>query len=99
MRSGGMTASAPRANEPIIDATVCRRSAPTTAPPSPTSGVYGEAAPLWRKCGASRAPSTAPAASPASESAVAISPRLSPESAERPAIASAIQSTRVTKPT
>jgi hypothetical protein len=39
IRSGGMTASAPRANDPIIDATVCSNSAPTTAPPSPTSGV------------------------------------------------------------
>jgi len=70
-----------------------------SAPPSPTSGVYGEIDPPCRKCGATRAPSTAPPASPASESAVAISPRFSPERAASAAIASAIQSTRVIQKT
>ena len=54
--------------------------------------------PLWRKCGASRAPIVAPTTSPPSESAVAIRPRLRPASAERATIASAIQSARATGP-
>ena len=88
----------PRANEPAIDATLCSSAAPTSAPARPASGVYGELAPLCRKCGASREPITAPATSPPSESAVTIRPRLSPASAETTTIASTIQSARVTGP-
>ena len=80
--AAGSRTRLPRANEPAIDATLCRSAAPTSAPARPASGVYGELAPLCRKCGASRAPIIAPATSPPSESAVAISPRRSPASAE-----------------
>ena len=95
-RSGGMTNSALRSDAPANDATVWTTSAPTMAPTSPASGVYGELEPSWRRCGASRAPTTAPAARPASERAVAISPRRSPPNADTAAMPSAIQSTRVT---
>ena len=97
-RSGGITDRLPRATEPATDATLCSSAAPTSAPASAASGVYGESAPLCRKCGASRAPIIAPTTSPPSESAVAIRPRLRPASAERATIASAIQSARATGP-
>ncbi len=56
----------------------------------------------WRRCGGSAARaarrSSRPTTSPPNESAVAINPRLRPARAERPAIASAIQSARAIGP-
>ena len=97
-RNGGITERLPRATEPATAATLCSSAAPTSAPARPASGVYGELAPLCRKCGASRAPIIAPTTSPPSDSAVAIRPRFSPASAEMAVIASAIQSARATGP-
>ncbi len=94
--SGGMTNIALRADEPIIDPTPLRSEAPMIAPTNAATGVYGESEPLWRTCGARRAPITAPATTPPSDSAVAMNPRRSPPNAHTAMTATAIQSTVVT---
>ena len=69
-----------------------------TAPPSATSGVYGDSLPD-RSCGASLAPMYAPTAMPASRGGRRSSPRRRPSRAASAITATAIQSTVVTPPT
>ena len=82
---------------PATAATLCRSTPSTTAPPSATSGVYGDSLPD-RNCGASLAPKYAPAAIPAREKTPPTSPRRSPFNAANPITATAIQSTVVIPP-
>ena len=81
---------------PAIVPSVSSRTAPTAAPASPTSGVYGDSDPSASRCGASREPRNAPTTMPASESALKMSPFRYPKNAESATTGSAIQSTRVT---
>ena len=98
-RSGGTHEEArpDRARRPSPP-TLWRRKPSATAPPSATSGVYGDSLPE-RNCGASLAPKYAPATIPASEKAPPTSPRRSPFSAASAITAAAIQSTVVTSAT
>jgi hypothetical protein len=96
-RSGGTTKRLDRIVLPSIPAALWRKTPSTSAPPSATSGVYGDSLPD-RSCGASFAPKYAPAAIPASEKTPPTSPRRSPFSAARAITAAAIQSTVVTPP-
>jgi hypothetical protein len=74
--------------------TVSSTIAPTAAPASATSGVYGESSPPSR-LGAIRDPSTAPTVIPTSENALPISPLRSPRNAASATNATASQSARV----
>jgi len=81
----------------MIDATVCSRDAGDGAAERHEWRV-GRIAPLCKKCGQG-ARRHGSRREPSKRESVATSLACSPESAESPAIASAIQSTRVTKPT
>ncbi len=87
-----------RSRPPATVPSVSSRTAPTAAPASPTSGVYGDCDPSASRCGARRAPSTAPITIPATEKALEMSPFRYPMNAESATKASASQSTLVTSP-
>ena len=94
-RSGGSTNRLVRIALPAIDAMLWKRITSTAAPPSATSGVYGDSRPE-RNSGASLAPMYAPTTIPASPSSPPMSPRLSPIRAEIAITPAAIQSMLVT---
>ena len=77
-RSGGSTNRLVRIALPAIEATLWSRSTSTAAPPSATSGVYGDSLPD-RNWGASLAPRYAPTAMPASRGAPPIEPAPEPD--------------------
>ena len=72
-RSTGIRSDS-RAREPSSSSTFANTAPTTSAPPSPSSGAYGDWEPWLRTSGASRVPRKAPSAKPASDIAPTMNP-------------------------